>query len=170
MIESYLYIIQPSHLHYGTSFYHSTRRSASKEVRTYLPLDFGISESREDTNDYNDEISLPQTCGVSIVGSQPYVTNFNVVVNGASLELCKETANSVRNAFGVQIMALPHINGHEIGCNLQASNDHCSPDRDEIVQYIRASLPENVSIERSYVVGLTVDEAIEKSKLLLLDD
>ena len=151
----------------GTSFFRSTRANAPRDATTVLPLDFGAGAAARAEGDAGGVV-LPQGKGVSIVGVQPYVTNFNVAVRGASLDACRSAATALRDKFGVQVMALPHADElHEIGCNLQATEVRDSPDRDEILALIQASLPGEASIARSYVIGLTPGDALAKGEALL---
>ena len=108
---------------------------------------------------------LPRHLGVSIIGVQTYVTNFNVCVEGASLEQCKAAAAALRSKHGVQVMALPHEGETiEIGCNLQASDTVDSPSREAVLSCLRESLPESAGIPKSYVIGLTPDDARQKGE------
>ena len=63
--------------------------------------------------------------------------------------------------MGVQVMALPHeASGTvEIGCNLQASQQHGSPAREAVLALVASSLPARARVRKSYVIGLTPDEA-----------
>ena len=111
---------------------------------------------------------LPPRTGASVIGVQPYVTNFNVQVDGATLEGCKQAAAALRSEMGVQVMALPHAGGsHEIGCNLQAAEHVDSPNREAVLAFLRGKLPPSCDIPRAYVVGLTPDEARSKAEELL---
>jgi len=98
----------------GTSFFRSVCAAASRDVELRLPPSFGPA-------------AVPQRSGVAIVGSQTYVTNFNLQVEGARLDACKRAADSVRAEFGVQVMALGHADCIEIGCNLQATASVATP-------------------------------------------
>jgi len=171
----------------GTSFFASVKPSSAREARTKLELDFGAQTSAcavapataADAADAaattataaasgesgGSGFALPQRLGVSIIGVQPYVTNFNVVVDGASLAECKLAADAVRSSLGVQVMALPHADGmHEVGCNLQARDTVDSPPTEAVLRVVRDALPESGRIVRSYVVGLTPDEARRKAQ------
>ena len=80
----------------------------------------------------------PPKWGVAIVGSQSYVTNYNVAVANASLEDGRAAAAAVRSAFGVQVMALPHAaDDFEVGCNLQASDDRDSPPVEDVLACVK---------------------------------
>lgn len=139
----------------GTSFFRSTKASTPREATAELPLDFPAAAAAA---------SLPQRTGVTIVGVQPYVTNFNICVVGATLDECRAAASAVRATFSVQVMALPHSSGtHEIGCNLQASEAEDSPDRQAVLDVVAAALPTAASIQHSYVIGLTPGEASAKA-------
>ena len=132
----------------GTSFFASTRRAAPREAAAELPFDFGPEE-------------LPQRSGGSIVGAMPYVTNYNIQVEAATLADCRVAAAAVREEFGVQVMALPHEEGtHEIGCNLQAARGRDSPPTRLVLEAVRASLPRGAQVAKEYVVGLTPGEAL----------
>ena len=112
--------------------------------------------------------SLPQDRGVAIIGVQPYVTNFNIAIRGASLDACKAIEASIRTTFGVQVMALPHADDLvEIGCNLQAGDERDSPSREAVLALIAGELPSEASIARSYVIGLTPAEAHAKGEDML---
>ena len=57
-------------------------------------------------------------------------------------------------------MALPHETGTvEIGCNLQASTERDSPALDTVLQVVKANLPTEAHIRKSYVIGLTPGDA-----------
>ena len=136
-----------------TSFFSSVHR-ASKEVFSTLPCDFGAA-------------NLQQRSGATIVGSQAYVTNFNIQITQGSLEACKHAAARLRSELGVQVMALPHSEGTiEIGCNLQATHDTDSPSTKCILDFIRPLLP-GAQVLRSYVVGCTPSEALRRSEISL---
>ena len=152
----------------GTSFFASTKATNPREASTRLPLDFGPgSASRAgDASEAaaaaaSSHADLPQRCGVAILGTQPYVTNFNICIAGAGLEACKSAEGEVRRAFGVQVMALPHAGDTvEIGCNLQARDGVDSPARDAVLELVAAHVqPAGGRVERSYVIGLTPGEA-----------
>lgn len=138
----------------GTSFFASCRKDAPREASSSLPFDFGRPA----------DDSVPQHCGVSIVGVQPYVTNFNIQIESASLADCKSAAASLRAEMGVQVMALPHAEGCvEIGCNLQASEQRDSPARDAVLDFVTDRLPAEARVRHSYVIGLTPQEALAKA-------
>jgi glutamate formiminotransferase len=156
----------------GTSFFASTKASAAREATADLPLDFfGTSGDGGDDGHMKNGLgsagvlaSLPQRTGVTIIGTQPYVTNFNIQIVNASLEECRAAAAAVRSRFGVQVMALPHAGGsHEVGCNLQASDTIDSPDQQEVLAVVAKALPSAATIQRSYVIGLTPAEAMAKA-------
>lgn len=143
----------------GTSFFASCRASSPPEVSTSLALDFGSAAH---------EHGIPQRHGISIIGVQPYVTNFNIQVEAASLEECKSAASALRSEMGVQVMALPHEEGCiEIGCNLQASSDRDSPPRQEVLDLVSRRLPAAARVRRTYVIGLTPHEALTKAEAML---
>ena len=73
----------------GTSFFSSVKREADREVRLTLPPDLGPA-------------SISQRRGVCIVGAQPYVTNFNIQVQHASLEECRVAAKALRTQMAIQ--------------------------------------------------------------------
>ena len=134
-----------------TGFFASTRADAPRQVSLSVPPDLGPAE-------------VTQRAGVSVVGAQPYVTNFNVQVGGASLSECREAARALRAELGVQVMALPHAGDtHEIGCNLQASAERDSPALAAVLETIGRSLPAGASVLRSYVIGLTPAQALERA-------
>ena len=157
----------------GTSFFRSTKAQSAREATAELPLDFGaavLNASADSTaaagtgGSHSPALAsvLPQRSGVAIIGAQPYVTNFNICVARASLADCKAAERLVRSQFGVQVMALPHAGEtHEIGCNLQASEEADSPDHDAVLAAVAGCLPEGASVERSYVIGLTPAQAVE---------
>ena len=144
----------------GTSFFASCRKGMPREATTSLALDFG--ELAVDG-------SLPQETGVSIIGVQPYVTNFNIQVENSSLEACRSAAAALRTTFGVQVMALPHAEGTcEIGCNLQATQEHDCPARDAVLSFVIEALPAGARVRHSSVIGLSPDEAKAMGEQMLL--
>ena len=90
-----------------TSFFSSVKGSGP--VVSTLPSDFGGGAVR-------------QTAGVSIVGSQPYVTNFNMQLSRVSLELCSQAATRLRRDFGVQVRDLSHIGAQHCSKPIKHSN------------------------------------------------
>ena len=133
----------------GTSFFRSVKADEPRDVRLFSKPSFGPS-------------SVPQRSGVTVVGAMTYVTNYNLRVEGATLEACRRAADAVRAEFGVQVMALPYGPGGaavEIGCNLQAAGSVACPAREDIVACVRRALPTEAAVTHSYVVGLTPDEA-----------
>jgi hypothetical protein len=102
----------------------------------------------------------------------PYVTNYNIQVGGgASLADCRSAASRVRSEFGVHVMALPHAEGsHEIGCNLQAGQGRDSPATSAVLQAVKEGLPQHARIIRSYVVGLTPDDALSRAITITGDE
>lgn len=136
-----------------TSFFASVKQDSPRESRASIPCDFGPGPP------------VPQRMGLSIVGSMPYVTNFNIQVGGgASLADCRSAASRVRSEFGVQVMALPHAEGiYEIGCNLQAANGKDSPATSAVLQAVKDGLPSHARVSRSYVVGLTPADALSRA-------
>jgi len=136
----------------GTSFFASCKAGSPREASASLPFDFGHQP---------EDGSVPQRSGVSIVGVQPYVTNFNIQIEDASLADCKVAAAALRTAMGVQVMALPHAEGCiEIGCNLQATQDRDSPCCDAVLSFVTDRLPNQSRVRHSYVIGLTPNEAL----------
>ena len=138
----------------GTSFFRSIRAAESREVGLHLPPSYGPA-------------TVPQRSGVAIVGSQTYVTNFNLQVENADLDACKRAADTVRSEFGVQVMALSHADSIEIGCNLQATANVATPERQRVMECVRNALPPEARITRGYVVGFTPDEARERAEQML---
>jgi glutamate formiminotransferase len=141
----------------STTFFASCHAAKSREVSTTLPLDFGSQEG-----------GVCQRSGITIVGTQTYVTNFNVQVEAAPLDACKAAASQLRSQLGVQVMALPHEGDTcEIGCNLQASEERDSPAHGDVMSIIRSNLPSEATILRSYVIGLTPAQAKAEAERLL---
>jgi len=138
----------------GTSFFSSVTTASSRDTSTVLPLDFGPGPP------------LRQDTGISIIGSMPYVTNFNVRVAGEiSLVECRSIASRVRTDCGVQVMALPYSEGtFEIGCNLQATENTESPSTSSVLLIVQSRLPPNARVVKSYVVGLTPAEALRRAQ------
>ena len=113
----------------GTSFFASCKANAPREASVSLPLDFGHLVDSTDANAHSaasaapgggvaapspgDEPryeaallapnGLPQRRGVTVIGSQPYVTNFNIQVDHASIEECRAAAAALRAELGVQV-------------------------------------------------------------------
>ena len=149
----------------GTSFFASVRADAPREASTSLVLDFGSpgadGAAAAPSGTSAAGPPLPLRAGVAIVGVQPYVTNFNIQVEEATLAECRGAASALRREMGVQVMALPHeASGTvEIGCNLQASQQHGSPAREAVLALVASSLPARARVRKSYVIGLTPDEA-----------
>jgi len=62
--------------------------------------------------------------GLVGIGAIPYMTNFNVTINTADIDIGKTIAASIRGSnphglLGVQSMAFPHIDGFvEVACNV----------------------------------------------------
>ena len=114
------------------------------------------------------DLGPPEVCqrsGVCVMGAMPYVTNFNMQIEGASLDACREAAKAMRGRFGVQVMALPHEVGTvEIGCNLQASVERDSPPPSSVQDFVAAQLPAQARFRNSYVVGLTPSEALQAAQ------
>lgn len=130
-----------------TSFFASTRADAGgAETADGTAPDFGPPH-------------VPARTGVAVVGSMPYVTNYNVQVAGASLGQCRAAASALRAAHGVQLMALDHAGGMELGFNLQATEHADSPDPDKVLGWAVAELPDCARVRRAYVVGLAPGEA-----------
>ena len=151
----------------GTSFFRSTKADSARQPTASLALDFGEG-AMSPRADAAEPMLLPPRTGASVIGVQPYVTNFNVQVDGATLEGCKQAAAALRSEMGVQVMALPHAGGsHEIGCNLQAAEHEDSPNREAVLAFLRGKLPPSCDIPRAYVVGLTPDEARSRAEELL---
>jgi glutamate formiminotransferase len=104
---------------------------------------------------------VPQRCGVAVIGSQAYVTNFNIEIARASLETCKEVAAGLRVELGVQCMALYHgSDSVEIGCNLQATDVNDCPCPEVVLSSVSRLLPAEAIVTRSYVVGLAPHDAL----------
>lgn len=154
----------------GTSFFASCRAGSPREASTSLDLDFGgralgvapvVAAAPASAG------LLPQRSGVAIIGVQPYVTNFNIQVEAATLADCKAAAAALRSEMGVQVMALPHeASGTiEIGCNLQATQERASPARDAVLAFVQGRLPAEAMVRKSYVIGLTPGDAKEKGAL-----
>ena len=145
----------------GTSFFASCRQGSTRDVSTTLALDFGGTRGHGAGSGSALSSELPQRSGIAIVGVQPYVTNFNLQVEAATLSECKTATAALRTAMGVQVMALPHdASGTiEIGCNLQASQQQASPPTDAVLAFVRSQLPRSAKISHSYVIGLTPGEA-----------
>jgi len=138
-----------------TSFFRSVRGEAPREVTLSEPADFGPSGT---------EGTVPQRSGVAVVGAMTYVTNFNIQVVRASLDACRAAAAALRTEMGVQVMALPHEGESiEIGCNLQATAERDSPSPAAVLDLVRERLPDEAVISRSYVVGLTPADALERA-------
>ena len=159
----------------GTSFFRSVKASAPREAMAELPLDFPtVAPGAAVADDHTPGASpagLPQRSGVTIIGVQPYVTNFNICVAGAELDACKAAASLVRTRFGVQVMALPHAGETvEIGCNLQASEERHSPNLNDVLAAVSEVLPAGATIVNSYVVGLTPGQASEVATQQLSSD
>jgi hypothetical protein len=146
-----------------TSFFSSVKGSGP--VVSTVPSDFGGGAVR-------------QTAGVSVVGSQPYVTNFNMQLSRVSLEECSQAATRLRRDFGVQVrdcrtsarsrsnipaqvMALHYgEDAIEIGCNLQATHDNDSTSTESVLNHVLQLLPPSAQLLRAYVVGCTPSEAL----------
>ena len=152
----------------GTSFFASCKPGAPREASATLPLDFGMPRA-DGADGASAPPLLPQRCGVTVIGVQPYVTNFNVQVAGASLAECKAAAAALRSEMGVQVMALPHESSStvEIGCNLQATDSSNSPPREQVLALIESRLPGGSVVHHSYVIGLTPGQALEKGAAAL---
>ena len=135
----------------GTSFFKSVRGPCAPT--TELPPDFGSLAA---------DGALPPRWGLSVVGSMPYVTNFNLQVAGATIDEGRAAASALRKELGVQVMALPYGDDGvvEVGCNLQATAAMPSQPTDAVLECVRASLPAGASIAHSYVVGMRPAEAL----------
>lgn len=141
-----------------TSFFQSVRSEAPREVTLSEAADFGPAGTLG---------TVPQRSGVAVVGAMTYVTNFNIQVQRASLAECRVAATSLRTEMGVQVMALPHEGDSvEIGCNLQAKGDCPSPSIAAVLDVVRRNLPAHAVISRSYVVGLTPTDALDRAALV----
>ena len=136
----------------GTSFFKSVRGPCAPT--TELPPDFGSLAA---------DGTLPPRWGLSVVGSMPYVTNFNLQVAGATIDEGRAAASALRKELGVQVMALPYGDDGvvEVGCNLQATAALPSQPTDAVLECVRASLPAGASIAHSYVVGMRPAEALK---------
>ena len=132
----------------GTSFFASTKDAGPPFIN--LAPDFGPS-------------NVTAEKGAAVVGAQPYVTNYNVAIDG-SLEAGRAAAAAVRARFGVQVMALPHAEGLvEVGCNLQAGGARDSPAVGDVRACIEASLPPSCSVRKAYVIGLAPGHALARA-------
>ena len=93
--------------------------------------------------------ALPPRWGLSVVGSMPYVTNFNLQVAGATIDEGRAAASALRKELGVQVMALPYGDDGvvEVGCNLQATAAKPSQPTDAVLECAcaRASRPARAS-------------------------
>lgn len=150
-----------------TSFFSSCRPNSQREVTTTLKPDFGVMLSSGESS--KETVEIPQRRGIAIVGAQPYVTNFNIQVEGASLTACRAITKSLRTEMGVQVMTLPHESSGtiEIGCNLQATQEVDSPPIDHVQNFVGQRLPTKSRIHKSYVIGLTPEEAKIAAEQLL---
>jgi glutamate formiminotransferase len=136
----------------STSFFSSVAAAQSPDVFSTLRSDFGPDK-------------ICQKSGIAIVGSQPYVTNFNIQVSGSSLDACKRTAAKLRSEMRVQVMALPHAGDRiEIGCNLQATETEPCQSTESVLKFVTDLLPEEACVLRAYVVGLTPEDALRRAK------
>mmetsp|Transcript_2334 Transcript_2334/g.7205 ORF Transcript_2334/g.7205 Transcript_2334/m.7205 type:complete len:334 (-) Transcript_2334:16-1017(-) len=141
----------------GTTFFQSVKEAVPAAAT--LPPDFGPGGAP------------PPKWGVAIVGSQSYVTNYNVAVANASLEDGRAAAAAVRSAFGVQVMALPHAaDDFEVGCNLQASDDRDSPLVEDVLACVEGSLPAGATIKEGYVIGLAPADALRRGEEALAEE
>ena len=59
----------------------------------------------------------------------------------------------------LQLMALDHAGGIELGFNLQATELTDSPEPDDVLGWAAAELPDCARVRRAYVVGLAPGEA-----------
>ena len=107
---------------------------------------------------------VPLKSGISVVGSQAYVTNFNIAIGSATLDACKIVAAKLRAELQVQCMALCHGEQVEIGFNLQATADKDCPSTDLVLSTVRSLLPAEAILTHSYVVGLKPYEALESAQ------
>ena len=143
----------------GTSFFRSVKAAEPRDVSLRLPPCFGPK-------------AVLQRSGLAIVGAMTYVTNFNLRVEGATLDECRRAAGAVRAEFGVQVMALPYGpqgGGVEIGCNLQAAKRAACPAIESVIECVRGALPSEAVVAHSYVVGLTPDEAREAGERIFAE-
>ena len=132
-----------------TTFFSSTDAAAPRHVASSERPDFGPND-------------IPPNFGVAIVGSQAYVTNFNIQIASASLDDCKQVASKLRADLKIQCMALHHgCNMIEIGCNLQATDVMGCPSTDLVLNSVRRLLPATAIVSRAYIVGLTPSEALQ---------
>ena len=132
----------------GTSFFASTKDAGPPSLA--LAPDFGPAD-------------VTAAKGAAVVGAQPYVTNYNVSIDG-DLRAGRAAAAAVRARFGVQVMALPHAEGLvEVGCNLQAGGDRDSPAVGDVRACIEASLPPSCSVRKAYVIGLAPGDALARA-------
>jgi glutamate formiminotransferase len=138
-----------------------TRRSTSffSSATDVAPHVFSTLRS-----DFGPDI-ICQKSGIAVVGSQPYVTNFNIQVSCASMGACKQIASKLRSEMRVQVMALPHAGDTiEIGCNLQATQTEPCQSTESVLKFVTDLLPEGSSVLRAYVVGLTPEDALQRAK------
>ena len=132
----------------GTSFFASTKDAGPPFIN--LAPDFGPADVTAEK-------------GAAVVGAQPYVTNYNVAIDG-DVKAGRAAAAAVRARFGVQVMALPHAEGLvEVGCNLQAGGARDSPAVGDVQACIEASLPPSCSVRKAYVIGLAPADALARA-------
>ena len=132
----------------GTSFFASTKDAGPPFIN--LAPDFGPA-------------AVTAEKGAAVVGAQPYVTNYNVAIDG-DISSGRAAAAAVRARFGVQVMALPHAEGLvEVGCNLQAGGARDSPAVGDVLACIEASLPPACSVRKAYVIGLAPNDALARA-------
>ena len=74
----------------ATTFFSSVKADACREVSLTLPPDVGPS-------------TISQRRGVCVIGAQPYVTNFNIQVEHASLDDCRLAAKALRSHLAIQV-------------------------------------------------------------------
>ena len=135
-----------------TSFFSSVNEQSSRAASSKLPFDFG-------------PVTIPHRCGISLVGSQSYVTNFNIQISRCTLDECKRVAAQLRSVLGVHVLALPHDGGQiEIGCNIQATETSDCVSTDLVLRSVQQLLPAEAILTRSYVVGLTPSEALRAAE------
>ena len=105
----------------------------------------------------------PDTLVDLCTGAQPYVTNYNVAIDG-DVKAGRAAAAAVRARFGVQVMALPHADGLvEVGCNLQAGGDRNSPAVGDVLACIESGLPSACNVRKAYVIGLAPNDALARA-------
>jgi glutamate formiminotransferase len=135
-----------------TSFFTSVNEQSSRAASSKLPFDFG-------------PVTIPRRCGISVVGSQSYVTNFNIQISGCTLDECRRVAGHLRSALGIHVLALPHDGAQvEIGCNIQATETNDCISTELVLRTVQQLLPPEAILTRSYIVGLTPSQALSAAE------